>query len=257
MGWELVRADKLTAQLLQALLDNEIAAVAIADFLGGEARRSAIEAIERHGMDYYRDVDPPIGRIGITQFEHRLDEAGRTAYFAAAGPANERRRAVFDQSGDLLELVMDALGAAWPGNVGLAREPGGEEYFAGLVRMIRKGLVHCDWAPHDAPGWAIGEVDAQITWNIYCQVPASGGATYVYRRPWDPSAEEALIPDSYGYHESLVAGCERVCIEPAPGELVLFNSRNFHSIEANDGAERISVSSFAGRTGTGDLVLWS
>jgi hypothetical protein len=253
--WNLERVEKLDAGLLKALLDNEIAAIAVPDFLSGQTCRAVVEGIGRYGLDYYRHVDPPVGRIGITQFEHQNGAEDRRAYFLAAQAADRRRRAVFSQSGDLLELVMDALAGAWPGAVGLAHE-GDQEYFAGLVRMIRKGLLHCDWAPHDAPGWAIGAIEAQATWNIYCQVPESGGATYVYNRPWDPSAEQALLCDSYGYDESLVDGCARVRIEPSVGELVLFNSRNFHSIESSEGIERISVSSFVGRAGS-DLVLWS
>ncbi|MFI6044218.1 hypothetical protein ACIA8C_21485 [Nocardia sp. NPDC051321] len=255
MMWNLVRAEKLDAELLKALLDNEIAAVSVPEFLSEQTCRDAVEGIERSGLDYYLNVEPPVGRIGITQYEHRRGEENRRAYLAAAPAANQRRRAVFAQSGDLLELVTDAIAAAWPGTVGLAYE-GDQQYFAGLVRVIRKGLLHCDWAPNDAPGWAIGSVDAQITWNVFCQVPESGGVTNVYNRPWDPDAEQSLVPDSYAYDASLVDGCAHVRIEPSPGELVLFNSRNFHSIESSEGVERISVSSFVGRIGS-DLVLWS
>lgn len=257
MAWEVVRTDKLDSELVVALLEDEVGGVVLPGFLDERSRSAAIDGIERTGMDYYANVDPPIGRIGITQYEHRDGEDAKRRYFVDAERANRVREQIFADSGDLLGLVIDALAQAWPGEVGIAREHDGREYFAGLVRVIREGLLHCDWAPHDAPGWAIGEVDAQITWNIYCQLPDKGGATIVHHRAWQPEAEQWVVPGSYGYHDDLVAGVEQVRIDPAAGDLVFFNSRNFHRIEPSAGSERISVSSFVGRSATGDLVLWS
>lgn len=257
MGWELHHVDKLDGEALHALLDNEIAGIVLTDFVDAATLHAAVAGIRRHGMEFYEAVDPPIGRIGITQFEHRHTPGSKAAYFAAAPAANQRRHEVFAGSGDLFTAVAEALGAAWPAAARLATEDDGSEYFAGLIRVIGQGLLHCDWAPHDAPGWAIGAIDAQLTWNIYCQVPEQGGATAVYDRPWTDDAERMLIPGSYGYDEAVVSGRRCARIEPAPGELTLFNSRNFHAIEPSRGADRISVSSFAGRAPSGELLLWS
>jgi len=257
MNWDLVTADKLTREQLDALFDDDIAAIQIPHFVDEHTRDAAVKGILARGFDYYRDVDPPIGRIGITQFEHRHDTSSRIEYFRLARAATAEREAMFDGSGDIVGLVIEALEAVWPGAVTLAGEPDGATYFAGLVRVITEGLLHCDWAPFDAPSWAIGAVDAQITWNLYCQLPATGGTTVVYRRRWEPEAETQHIVDSYGYSEALVAGCPSVRIQPTPGSLVFFNSRNFHRIERSGGDLRISVSSFVGRFRDGRLALWS
>ncbi|MFD9698198.1 hypothetical protein [Lentzea sp. NPDC059081] len=257
MNWDIVTVRELDRGLVGALFDNEVAAIRIPGFLSREGLAAAVAGIEENGLDHYRDVDPPIGKIGITQFEHRHGTAAKAAYFEQAAKSNLRRQEVFARSGDPVELVSSALAAVWPRPVSVAEEPAVGGYFAGLVRMIREGLVHCDWAPHDAPGWSIGEIDAQITWNVYLQLPQDGGATYVYDRPWDESAEEHAIPDSYGYDDGLVADRARVRIEPAAGDLTFFNSRNFHAIERSSGSDRISVSSFVGRHRDGRLVLWS
>jgi len=257
VSWDIVTTRVLDRGLIDALFDNKIAAIRIPAFLDEIRLFDIISDIKEGGLDYYKDVDPPIGKIGITQFEHRHGEANKAGYFEQAAKSNLRRRQVFARSGDPVELVIGELAAQWAGGVTIAEEPDGIKYFAGLVRVIGEGLVHCDWAPHDAPGWLIGEVDAQITWNIYCQLPADGGTTYVYNRPWDESAEEFLIPDSYGYADGLVAACSRLAIVPSPGDLTFFNSRNFHRIERSTGIDRITVSSFVGRHPDGRLVLWS
>jgi hypothetical protein len=251
--------DKLSARVLELLFENRIGAIQVPGFLDEATARAAVGGIKRHGLQYYEDVYPPIGRAGITQYEHRHDATSRERYFAAAPVADEARREMFAGGGDLVDLVLDALAAAWPAEVAVAREPGGEQYFAGLVRVIGEGLLHCDWAPQDAPAprWSIGAVDAQLTWNVFCQMPCDGGVTVVYNRPWTAASEHFRVPGSYGYSAALVEDCEQVRIDPSVGDLVLFNSRNFHRIEAGAGDDRISVSSFVGRLPDSTLALWS
>jgi hypothetical protein len=255
----MVTEAKLETNHLDALFDNDVGAVRIPGFLTDTARRAAVNGIYQQGLAYYRDVFPPIGRIGITQYEHRHGDDARREYFARAAEADADRRRMFSASGDLVDLVMAALSAAWPRTVAVASEPNGSRYFAGLVRVIGEALLHCDWARFDAPAprWAIGAVNAQLTWNIYCQTRDSGGATFVYRRPWTPDAQQFQLPNSYGYDPGLIDGCDVLRIKPVNGDLVLFNSRNFHSIESGTGSDRISVSSFVGRFDDGSLVLWS
>ena len=70
--------------------------------------------------------------------------------------------------------------------------------------------------------------------------------------------EQALRPGSYGYAAELVAGADACTIAPADGDLVLFNSRNFHRVTGGGvEAERVSVSSFVGLKEDGALALWS
>jgi hypothetical protein len=255
--WELVQTDNLDCDLIEALFENRIGAVKIQKFLPQETVRAAVRGIQKHGFDFYENVEPPIGRIGITQFEHR-EHHEREKYFAVAARANQRRRAVLHGSGDILQIVLDRIGHLWKRPVGIAVEADGREYFAGLTRIIGEALLHCDWAQHDAPGWAISAVNSQITWNLFCSVPAEGGATVVHNQPWNLDAERFRLEGSYGYDGAVVAGCGSVRIEPAEAALVLFNSRNFHRVEAGSGdGPRITVSSFIGRLPSGDLVAWS
>ncbi|MBD2521397.1 hypothetical protein [Nostoc sp. FACHB-133] len=55
----------------QALLKNEIPSIRISQFASFEECHELAMAIEKVGFDFYRNVEPLIGRIGITQFEYR------------------------------------------------------------------------------------------------------------------------------------------------------------------------------------------
>ncbi|MEK8173409.1 phosphopantetheine-binding protein [Streptomyces sp. M19] len=85
--WECVEQDKPDAAALDALFDNEIAAIRIPGFLPAERARAAVRGVREHGLQYYRGVDPPIGRIGITQFEHRRARPPGSA----TSPGRDRR----------------------------------------------------------------------------------------------------------------------------------------------------------------------
>jgi hypothetical protein len=260
MNWETVETRQLTRDLLIGLFRNEIGAIRIPNFLSDATCSAAVGGVYRRGLDYYKDVYPRIGRIGITQFEHRGDAARKAEYFEKVPKAHAVRQEVFKESGDLPYLVIQALRDAWGDNVDMATEDGPEQrYFAGLIRVINKALLHLDWAQLDAPDWSIGKISAQLAWNVYLQMGARGGETVVYRRPWQWEDEDHQVPNSYGYDPILVEGCEKATILPARGDLVLFNSRNFHEVEATEGEiERVTNSSFIGwLEAENRLVLWS
>ncbi len=252
--WDISECGAVEPALVRQLFDNRIAAIRVPGFISEAACERSVEAITAAGFDYYEDVDPPIGRIGITQFENR-DEKSR--YLALASLANKARTGIFLGLPDPFEQVWNALRSVWDAPVRLAAEPDGATYFAGLIRLINEALVHCDWAPHDAERWAIGSITGQIAWNVYLSLPAEGGETVVYDAPWTEDAELYKSRENYGYAPKLVDGSRSVRITPRRGELVLFNSRNMHAVAPASGGHRITISSFIGRTAEGGLVLWS
>lgn len=255
--WPVVDCPEIESDLLRRLLRNEIAAIRVQNFLPPELCGRLAGAIEDHGFDYYENFDPPMGRIGITQYEHA---GNRAEYFARAVEATERRKKIFTGMADPFETVIDAIRAAWGQEVSIAREPDlGADYFAGLIRLIAAGaLVHCDWAPRDAAGWGIDDITGQLAWNVYLSSGEGGGRSIVYRRSWTPEVDEFVAEGTYGYLPASVQGYEREPIEPLVGQLLMFNARNLHSVEALVGrGSRITVSSFVGNKPDGSLVFWS
>jgi len=156
-GWDLVETEKLDAGLLTDLFEDRIAAIRIPDFVPRAARTAAIR---RRGFDYYENVHPAIGRVGITQFEHRADSAARRRYFDQVAGMTAERQKVFAAAGDQVERVLAELRASGQPRSSSPSNLTAQPYFAELIRLIDEALSHCDWAARDAPGWAIDAVRA-------------------------------------------------------------------------------------------------
>jgi 2OG-Fe(II) oxygenase superfamily len=255
-SWDVVEATEFTEELLNGLFDNEIAAVRIPNFISPEACRIGSAAVLSNGFDYYETLDPPLGRIGIAQYDHRGD---KDEYFRLAALAHEKRKELFAEAGDPIPRVADAVSRAWDGKVGLANEDAYGDYFAGIVRVTVKGIkVHCDWAEHDAPGWQVANVTGQLAWNIYMDLTETGGETTVYKRPSDGDIEQ-YAEGAFGfYNAKAIESAEGRTVTPRKGELVIFSSRNAHAVAPTGGAgSRISSASFIGRLPDGSIILWS
>ncbi|WP_340450477.1 hypothetical protein, partial [Halalkalibacterium halodurans] len=261
--WKVVNADRLTPDLIISLLKGEVGAVRIQNFLSEEACNKCLEAIKNNGVDYYEGVYPKIGKVGITQFEHRFSAEKKKEYFAKAKQANHVRESIFQASNDPVKEVVEAVQEGWEHPVTFAVEKGtNEQYFAGLIRVMNRALLHVDWAGGlDGlfPEWSIGEINAQLAWNIYLQPSNSGGSTIVYRRLWRKSDETFYkLQDSYAYSEEVVADSDFVRIIPQQGELVFFNPQHYHEVQMTEGdTDRITVSSFIGLMPDQRLVFWS
>lgn len=249
----------LSADNLEALLNNQIPAIRIPGFASEEECAMLLKAIEENGFQHYENTIPPIGRIGITQFEFReLSGEGKRPYFDRAKESITVRDELCKRSFNYLQRVIDALAAVRTAPVGIANEGGPfGEYFAGLVRQINKcALIHSDFACFDAPDWKIGRILSQLSFNIYVQTPDSGGEAVVHNKQWNLSHERQRMTNSYGYERALVEGVESVELKQKTGDLVLFNTRNFHEVRQAVG-NRVTVSSFIGQLEDDSLILWS
>jgi hypothetical protein len=256
-AWEFVEVSELSKDGLEAVFSNEIAGLRIPGFVADGECRLAADAISAHGFDYYEKLEPPLGRIGITQYERMKD---KPAYFEQAKIAHRVRKELFSTTSDPVSLVVDALNEAWPGEAGVAEETGFGAYFAGIIRITIGGIgIHCDWAPQDAPTWDIGSVSGQLAWNIFYELSETGGETTVYRQPWTQQLQAFADPSAFGYYlPKAVEECDRQQNRPGRGELVIFNSRNLHSVAAAAGSGvRVSASSFVGLMPDRSLALWS
>jgi hypothetical protein len=257
--WEVVSVRCPSRAMFEALFRGHLCAIRVPGFVSKDMCSVALRSIQAHGMERYQNIDPPIRKIGITQYEHMGSPELKREYFRKATAANATRLAIFEETGDLLERVISAVGQVW-GRAGLAVEKETHEpYFAGLIRDIPIALLHRDWAPKDAQGWSIGEVQAQLTWNIYLQMGKVGGELVIYRRRYEESDEaQKAMPNNCAYNSCMVDGRESVAIVPEQGELLLFDSRNYHEVKRTPGTtSRVTASSFIGLSPEQDLIFWS
>lgn len=248
----------LDVRTLALLLDNRIAAIRIPGFASVDECR-AFAAAARAGNIRHYSVARRIGYIGMAQYEYRWDRP-KSDFFEAVPAAAADLQQVCARSFDAVQRLIDRLQAVWPHPVGIAREEAGP-YFAGIVRFASEGVdLHADWAPLNAPHYAIGRIDAQLGWNFFAEELAEGGITIVHNAPWSPPVAAGEIPRSYGLDRAIVAGAPSMSYRPTAGDVVLFNTRNPHEVSggpAGGNAERISIGSFVGRLPDGQLVLWS
>ncbi|MBP5975686.1 hypothetical protein HW132_23845 [Brasilonema sp. CT11] len=253
--WQTSNDCEMNPENFQLLLRNEIPSIRISKFASSKECNKLALAIKKVGFNFYENVEPPIGKIGVTQFEHINRD--KIEYFEAVKKAKETYDQVTSLSFDPLKRLTAILCKNASSKVQIAYENEAYGYyFAGLIRHINIALLHLDFAPLDAPNWAIGNITSQLVWNFYVKAPSQGGVCKVYNRQWQPEDEKYKTPASYGYDHSLVATSEVKHNIPLTGDLVIFNSRNFHEVVPAIG-ERITISSFIGKMPGGDLVFWS
>lgn len=257
-GWTTRTDAELTTDNLARLFANEISTIRIPGFAAPEECRAVADAMRGAGFQDYGH-DQPVQFIGTTQFNFRFKS--RADYFAAVPAAYAGQIKVFERSFDAVERMMEHLRRVHPGPVAIAQEPDGARYFAGILRKtVKGGNLHADWAQATAPGYAVGRVEAQITWNLYVEGLDSGGETTLTDRVWVPPLAAGEVNDNYGLDAALVEGARTHVFAPTVGDVVLFNTRNIHRVGGgiSDGQKlRLQVGSFIGRMPEGNLVLWS
>jgi hypothetical protein len=255
-NWKTLEDADLTTESLAALMNYEIPAIRIRNFATQEECRSFAKAVESYEFAYSPKQDPPIGRLGLTQFGH-FDQP-KENYFAAVEEAYRVQRAIMDESFDPVTRMLELLREVARTDVAIAEEAGLGPYFAGLIRTIHvEAGLHFDWTLFEAPGWGVQSVDPQLAWNLFVSPPPTGGECVIYDRRWEPEDEKTKDHESdIVYNHGLLAGRLAKTIPPTCGDVVLINTRNYHEVKRGDG-DRLTVSSFIGRQPAGNLVLWS
>jgi len=236
-------------------MDNLIPYIRVANFTSVAACEELSSSVFDLSFGKYREVEPPIDRIGCTVFEY--DAIGRRDYFADTKRAAEVQDELFSRTFNPLSMLMSLLSRSTGRRTTIARNGDGQSYYAGLVRRIEQGtLLHVDYAPAEQNGWEICDIKHQLSWNLYLKVGSIGsGQTTVYQRQWKPE-DNRYKERRYGFDHEVIAGSEHAIFQPVVGEVVLFNTRNYHMVDPSRGI-RITVTSAIGETPRGDLILWS
>ncbi|KAJ3001091.1 hypothetical protein HKX48_003060 [Thoreauomyces humboldtii] len=228
----------LTRQAFLDMLDGRTPLIRSKSF----ASRDECAAFERELSPrlnpYRKNLGPALKKVGVAQFEYQA-QGGReeavdpTLYHEAARDAWSIHDELRSKCGtNLMERAMRSIAALFPDwNVGAASEGHGREYYAGIYRVINESTpVHCDWSPYDSgKDWLIGRITKQVVFNL-CLVPVLGGKTVIHDLQWSPASLAYRDVDTYGYDPSLVAGRTNATAWPVAGDMVLFNTRNFHQV---------------------------
>jgi hypothetical protein len=254
-NWSESGVDRLTKDSLRKLLNNKIPYIRIQNFASPQECKALITEVECQEFGLYDNVMPPIERIGCTVFESYRNKS--EGYFQLGKREAQKRDRIFSSSFNPLDRLISMLAGVSGRDVGIARNQFGEYYYAGLLRKIEQGTeLHIDFAPAEQDDWEICDVVNQLAWNLYLQVGASGsGQILIHDRAWEPE-DEAYKHGSYGYHMDLVKDCDLVTLNPQKGEVILFNTRNYHLVTPSKGT-RVTVASAIGELPDSQLVFWS
>ncbi len=254
--WREITVENINSDIIENLFNNEIGVVRIKNFLTLQECKNFEKDIDMVGIDFYENVEPPIGKIGITQFEHI--NSNKNKYFDKHEIVKQKISQIRQHS-EILNRVIQLFNLSEYNKVGIAQEKDLDKcYFAGLIRMINTALLHRDFGQDDGKGWSIGEVEKQLAWNIFISSSSKEGEGQVFKRFWNPNDEKFKISNSYAYNEKLVENSPNLFYKPIVGDLVFFNSRNFHKVHSsNSKKRRITMSSFIGKTKNNEIVFWS
>jgi hypothetical protein len=262
--FRIVTTAELRRHHLEELAAGLCGAVRVCGILAEPRCLRFLSAFDAAVMDHY---DPeryglPIGKFGPVLNEY-ISPAGLPADYWRASDAAERYWSDLASTGggedprDIRRYCREYLRAAWGAEI----EPAviqGRPVFWGILREARDGtLIHWDEAARETRQTPMRQLPiAQLACNVFISVPATGGATSVWRHRWQPQDERHRL--RFGYTETAVDPYPCLRVTPGLGDAVFFDPRNFHRAEAASGrGRRVSLSFFLGVTATGALSIWS
>jgi 2OG-Fe(II) oxygenase superfamily len=275
---ETVRARKvLTRADLQDMLDNAAGILQVSCYLNEDVTSYGKRQIQsRYGdLTHYRGKGYKGGtrrvlKLGAAQSEYTDKDPAE--YFACALNHNARRRSLFPVGADPVDQVLATLTSIWPRDVDIAKAANGMQYCLGLARISRGSFLHFDSAAaYDAPkekGWSpIDHATAQVAVNLILDIPPSGngGELMVWDLQYESTADRWRKPQAHhDFFPRIVNGHRAAIAAPEIGDLIIFNSRNFHQVvpvTSREGdSERIALTFFVGTVPDDDgqrLVAWS
>ena len=266
-------AHTLSASTLQELIESRLAAVHIRQFATPAECQRLCQALRHAAIDRRAATTSPMTLIGSNFSNCR--GPSKDDYFATVEPAYRDLQMLTEAAGfDPLQRLLARLSAVWPAAVGVATEPGYGRYFAGGIKTRVQGSpLHFDYVPRFTTAYRIGQINAQLSWNLYLEMPQNTGSTTIYNAPVealinaDPLMTYGLNTDPKGsavwdnrLPPEQVDGAAAYTFRPEVGELVLFNTCNPHTVSVDQltpGEWRAQAGSFIGRLADDSLVLWS
>lgn len=248
------------------LTDNSLAAVRIPDIFNVQEIDTIVDNINKQGVTWYPHCEFNQGRIGICSTEYAAKIHGKETYFMSEAEASKIRGGIFPSDLDPVSRMVSIFSQRFDTSV--AKEPslGDAQYFTGLVRAMGKAsTTHFDYAPQQLPGWWISQAPTQFAVVTYLQVPGEGGELIIYNRQWEPEDEkhnnDVDEKGPKGFQDDFLADEESITLRPNPGEMLIFNSRNFHGVKGIvSGARRLtrySINSFMSLSNDDRLYLWN
>lgn len=244
------------------LIHEDVVALRVKDFFHADACEKITDNLLNSPLYGKYANAPQIGRVGKAFFETIESKGSLMNYFSQSTEWLRVMREACEPFQIPIDKLRLQLDECWDGGANLARLNGCPMY-AGLIRVFEPNAFaephqdHLDWdaSIHEIYGDAI--YSKQIAANVYLHMPQSGGELVIWPHSLSRIEYEARrIPGSYGVDISGFS--DPLVIKPEVGELILFNARNTHRVDAPTAGKRVTASVFVGYRGDHQhLSLWS
>ncbi|MFT2110500.1 hypothetical protein [Marinomonas sp. 2405UD68-3] len=250
----------LTSDNLKLLLDHKIPGIIIKNFIPLDTCEEVSKALKNIDFGSYSHLKKiPVYNLGVCHSQYA--DKDKKFYFNERDNALEVFKDVFKKVDiDPVDMVINELSKFTVNAVRIFNEKNYGNYFAGTFRSFKgHGKLHVDYAPiHIGSAWAVSEVIKQLSWNIYYLTYLEGGGeVIIYDTVHSENSENYKNEGDYFYQYDVLNNSNFLKITPEVGDLILFNSQNFHEVKGHSGSDRFSQSSFIGLKKDGSLNLWS
>ncbi|MFO0722762.1 MAG: 2OG-Fe(II) oxygenase [Myxococcota bacterium] len=255
--WTSLEPVALGPDALAALCRGEVPAIRVPGLLSAAECASVVQGLPEGAFTSYARTPAfqAFERFGIAQAGYGTQR--RDLYFEHAVAARAERDRLISRAGvDPLGRAMERIRTEAQAQIEIAREPDGREYFAGILRRINGGIrLHADTCRRTDPRWQIYGCQAQLSLNVYL-TDFQGGTCVIYERLHEAADDDTVPAGSYIYDRGLVSGARQVRVAPQCGDLLLFNSRCYHEVEAA-GSDRLSYAAFVGLLSDRRFLVWA
>lgn len=256
--FDVVETEELTREHILQVAAGTVGAVLIRNFSSTDVAADIMDAITTSApLGHYDEalIWPQIAKLGPAAYDCYAAGDLDAAYWESARQAVAVRSTLM-YGKDPLDFALGRVADAWGDEVVPARSRG-REMFAGMIREIHSGAkIHFDEIVREFPG-ILDETPASfVTMNWFLSTTERGGETTVHRHRWRPLDEAHR--DGYGYDPVAVEGELSATVLAGPGDAMIFDSRNLHSVAPVAGeGRRVTLSYFLGISGHGPLLSWS
>lgn len=258
-NWIERRLFELNETSFNDLLDFRIPGIRVENFISRDICDEVSRRLRESSFQNYSHLkDIPVHQLGLCHNQYANED--KSVYFGKKEEAQKSIDLIYEGLGiDPVGLVVEAIASGANRRVGIFQEPGYGNYFAGAFRQFRgHGRLHVDNARlHIKRPWAVTEITRQLTWNLYYSMSDSGGDLVIYDTIHTAANDRMKVPGDYYFPYEVLESREGFRIRPKVGELIIFNTHNFHEILGSPDGFRISQTSFIGQKTDHSLGLWS
>ena len=249
----------LTADSLSCLFTGQSDVLIHENFIDNSTCKLLAEKIFDAGYEHYSNAKS-IGRIGMALYETENDSKKLEQYYDSAIKNINYMREILSPYTSPIDLLRCKLEEEWKFGAELERFHG-KSMFVGLSRVLEPDvyfLAHHDIVQKDVKeNEKSDSIVAQITANIYLQMPESGGEIEIWHNNMSISEFDKTRQKKYGIDPTLL-GEPDIVVKPKVGDLILFNSKKLHAVTPPKDISRLTLSCFIGYKGDAfPITYWS